>query len=669
MKWNHLINKIWALICMAIITGLVSGCLEKDVYDPNYGKEPLPDPNGYFGFEMRTDVDLYVDYNTPGFKALIEVYDENPLVSGNNQREKKDGIEAVFKIYTDENGKYTGKMNIPTSVQKVYLYTETWGLPGCMELEVKDGAIHYDAHQTREQAPANRAIITRGTSFNGDVPYLIDSKRNLYSLCTWASYGDLLTNWNYVPINQGYISMVYTVEKEDMGAFLKRLKSMLFNGSETDNSKYVKGPETTNVYTTKKAELSVVFLNKDASYENTFGYYYYKGKDHANVDVNKIKKYIVFPRVTQDSGIDGNVLYSGYTAQLKFFGEDGNGKPQSEFPEGYTVGWFIYSDGYHYNYNANNNGEIAEVGTPIAAQKGGGYVSLITSNDSKRSYINVKDSQSGKLILGVEDGVNNSYVDLLFYVNSTPASAIEDPNRPSIDNPGSSDEPDEPTDVKEAASGTLAFEDIWPSGGDYDMNDVVVEYSRDTYFNEKNLVTKIVDTFKPVYDGATFKNAFAYQIDNGYVGKVTLPAGAIYEKETSSIIVFPNAKTVQKQSYQIIREFGAKEAFKKEDLLFHTYNPYIIVNYAEGEANRIEVHLPKHKATSMADQDKIGSKDDAYYIDRQGAYPFAIDIPILNFKTVAESHHIDSEYPNFSKWAESKGAKYTDWYNNAGGNK
>lgn len=68
-------------------------------------------------------------------------------------------------------------------------------------------------------------------------------------------------------------------------------------------------------------------------------------------------------------------------------------------------------------------------------------------------------------------------------------------------------------------------------------------------------------------------------------------------------------------------------------------------------------------------QNKIGSKDDAYYIDRQGAYPFAIDIPILNFKSVTESHRIDSEYPDFSKWAESKGTKYTNWYTNNTGSK
>lgn len=646
-----------ALIVVLALSGLMTGCMEKDVYDPNREKDPLPDPSEYFDFEMRGDVDLYVDYNTPGFKALIEVYGENPLLSANNQREKKEGVEALFKIYTDEDGKYVGKMNIPTAVEKVYLYTETWGLPGCVEIEVKDKAVRYDAHQSQGQTSATKAT-TRVTQFSGEIPYLIDAKRSLYSLCTWASYGDLLTNWNSVPINRGYISMKYKVGNEKMESFLERLKSSLFNGNETDNSRYIKGPETTNVYTSEKAELSVVFLNKDASYENTFGYYYYKGKNHANVDVNKIKKYIIFPRVTQDSGIDGNVLYPGYSVQLKFFGENGNEKPQNEFPEGYTVGWFIYSDGYHYAYDVNDNGNIAEVGTPISLNKGGGYVSLITSNDAKKSYINVKDKQSGKLILGVEDGVNKSYVDLLFYVDSTPESAIEDTDRPSIEDP---DNPAKPTEEKETISGTLAFEDIWPSGGDYDMNDVVIEYSRETYFNKNNLVAKIVDTFKPVHDGATFINAFAYQLDGGYVGKLTLPAGAIYEEETSSIIVFPNAKTAQGQSFQIVREF-VKESINKENLLFHPYNPYIIVKYVAGEKNRTEVHLPKHKATSMADQNKIGSQKDAYYIDREGAYPFAIDIPMLNFATVTETRRIDSEYPYFSKWAEASGSAYQDWY-------
>ena len=218
----------------------------------------------------------------------------------------------------------------------------------------------------------------------------------------------------------------------------------------------------------------------------------------------------------------------------------------------------------------------------------------------------------------------------------------------------------------EPLKGTLAFEDIWPSGGDYDMNDVIVEYRREVTFNTKNMVTKITDIFTPVHDGATFSNAFAYQIDPGQFGKVTSNStGVKLESETSSIIVTPNAKGSIGKTYTITREFNA--SFKKDDL--KGYNPYIIVKYAEGQKDRTEVHLPKSKATSLANQSLIGTNQDAYYIDREGEYPFAIDIPVLGFKPVTESHRIDSEYLDFSKWAESKGTKYTDWYNNYSGPK
>ncbi len=82
----------------------------------------------------------------------------------------------------------------------------------------------------------------------------------------------------------------------------------------------------------------------------------------------------------------------------------------------------------------------------------------------------------------------------------------------------------------------------------------------------------------------------------------------------------------------------------------------------QGEQNRTEVHLPKHKATAYANQSLIGSNDDAYYIDRKGAYPFAIDIPMLGFTPVTERNRIDSQYPGFATWAKSMGNDCKDWY-------
>ncbi len=35
-------------------------------------------------------------------------------------------------------------MNIPTSVETVYLYTSSWGVPRCVKLDIKDGMASFD---------------------------------------------------------------------------------------------------------------------------------------------------------------------------------------------------------------------------------------------------------------------------------------------------------------------------------------------------------------------------------------------------------------------------------------------------------------------------------------------------------------------------------------------
>lgn len=615
------------VIATIVFNGLMTGCVEKDVYNPDAGKQPLPDPDEYFGFETRGDVKLLVNYDVPGFTALVEVYDEDPMETVEGTPVKKEGIEAIFKTYTDNNGKYEGKMHIPTSVETVYLYTAVWGLPRCVKLDIKDNTVNFDMSVKKQKSS------TRSYRFEGQVPYTIDKRSNLYSLCEWGEAGSL---------DGAYLKLVDKIGDETPVEVAERLMKFFNpNGvSGVDNSHLYKGPQVTNIKITEETTLDVIFLKRDALYDNTFGYYYYKTDEEPQM-MSSVDKYIVFPNIKLFA-YEGKylpILKCGNKARLLYFDE--NGKASEKFPAGYTVGWFIYADGF------NSDDEIKTTNLRTSNEQ---YVNL-------NGFVSVKDEKSGKTIIGVEDGANQSYCDLLFYVDVTPEGSIDDPNRPVIK--PDDDEEDPKPDPVEPLKGTLAFEDIWPSGGDYDMNDVIVEYRREVSFNTKNMVTKIVDTFTPVHDGATFLNAFAYQIDPGQLGKVTSTDVKV-ENETSSIIVTPNVKESIGKTYTITREFNA--SFKKDDL--KGYNPYIIVKYADGQKDRTEVHLPKYKATSLANQSLIGTNKDAYYIDREGAYPFAIDIPVLGFKPVTERQRIDSEYPDFTKWADSKGAKYTDWYEN-----
>ena len=98
-------------------------------------------------------------------------------------------------------------------------------------------------------------------------------------------------------------------------------------------------------------------------------------------------------------------------------------------------------------------------------------------------------------------------------------------------------------------------------------------------------------------------------------------------------------------------------------------NPFIIAQYTAGADNRTEVHPRKTEAIRIAKRKRIEAKDDAYYINKDGKYPFAIMLPAttgtegpIRFTPAKETVRIDLEYPDFAKWVESNGATNNDWY-------
>lgn len=636
-------------ICTVFLACLTFGCAqEKDFYEPD--NNPLPNENEYFGFETRKDLNLNVNYDTP-VQALLEVYAEDPMEVVENTPVKKDGVEALFKIYTDANGKFNGKMDLPTSLESVYLYTSAWGLPRSVKLTVENGSVNFD--MSAFGAPSTKAV-TKSYDFEGkQVPYSIDANRNLYSLCQWGGYGSVTYDRWGNPL-EGYIQETSQVGDESMDSFVNRMQNFLLKRNpSTDNSDLVRSSDITNITLTKEASVKVVFVNRDASYNNTFGYYYYK--TGSQPDVKAIKKYIVFPNVYVASANEANwgirVLKCGDKATLRFFGENGDKAPSEKFPAGYTIGWFIYSDGYDMSSYADRADQIK----PDA--------SLVTSNDARMQYIALDDKTTAKVIIGVEDGGNQSYCDLLFYAEVSPENAIDNTNKPSIDDPDKPNELDKPDGV-ETKTGTLAFEDIWPTGGDYDMNDFIVEYRHEVTFNKDNRIKKIVHQFTPVYKNAGLVNTFAFQIDSseplGWVGD--LSDGITVEKETNSFLVCQGLDANIGKTFTITRDFmqGDIPPIRKDEM--KKYNPYLISGY-KGETPRIEVHLPKHKPTDKIDAELVCTGDDAYYIDKDGFYPFAIDISIIGFSQKAEKTPIDKVYPDFAKWVGSKGEEATDWYN------
>lgn len=667
IKKNSLVTGLYALMLM----GIVTGC-DKDVYNSgNDDDGKLPPKEDYFDFALTGDVQLNVNYDAPGYRAVIEVYDQNPMA---DYKTKKEGISPIFVAYTDINGKYEGKMNIPTAVKEAYLYTGLFGLPTCVKLGASASGYTYDATKS---TPGTRA--TNGVINDDKVPFKLthglsgtDRYDNVYSLTTWNSNG--------VPILSGYLTRPDKVgaANENIGVVSTRVRDFLiaYNVDKNNivagacgNAKLLREPDQVNIKVPAGGlSMSVSFTGELAAYKNSFGYYYYPtGQKIGPAEFYKMKKYLAFPNADLDA------LKAGDTAKLLYF--DNNGNASEVFPEGYTIGWFLISNGFGGVMGINSaTGYVNQIedvayssSSPNSTYSRFRNTCMSDDTGTDRRFISVYDQKSKMYVIGVEDAVQGNtpddYMDLMFTVTT------------SKDLGGGDLEPVPPTDpdpepVVLPLKGTLAFEDIWPGGGDYDLNDVMIEYNRNITFDANNKATKSVETFKAVQKkgSATNNNFFACQYKK--LGKMTLPAGVKAETATNSFVIETSAKEIAEGTvYQIERDLTGLNLSQTD--VASDFNPYIITKKYTTE-NRVEVHLPLADMTSAADA-SLMTKDNAYYVgSKDGSqYPFAINIPITGFVAADETSRIDLEgqYPAFASWAKSKGTTNQDWYKTGKGAK
>ena len=246
--------------------------------------------------------------------------------------------------------------------------------------------------------------------------------------------------------------------------------------------------------------------------------------------------------------------------------------------------------------------------------------------------------------------------------------------------------------------GSLAFEDLWPSRGDYDMNDMVVDFNYWYITNAQNKVVDVKPTFYVRAAGASLQNGFGFQFDgvlssavasvagthltNGYINVAS--NGTENNQENAVVIVSDNIDNV------IHRVGGTyynteKNAFYgisdtvKINLHFAVpqlqsavgappYNPFLIKNMMRG----VEVHLPDHSPTSLADQSLFGTGDDdsnpatGKYYKTKTNLPWGISVP-QKFDYTWELIEIVYGHLKFGTWAESGGTSFPDWYKDLSG--
>jgi LruC domain-containing protein len=249
---------------------------------------------------------------------------------------------------------------------------------------------------------------------------------------------------------------------------------------------------------------------------------------------------------------------------------------------------------------------------------------------------------------------------------------------------------------------TLAYEDLWPEKGDYDFNDVVVNYRTTINKVGSNVIRYVIEGHLNAV-GAGYHNGFAVRFKNlpsNYVnsnlirheiGGALQSSSALELGRTEAIlVVLPDTKTVYNSECAYFRTNGCENdptiSFKIT-LPLSTYiddsiapsgllDPFIFAvnGFAHGDyvdvnnARAWEVHLKNQEPTEAFDSSLFQKVDDdsdsvlgRYFLTDTGL-PFAMEMGV-NWSHPKEEIDLNTAYPLFRDFAENSGSVNPTWFN------
>jgi LruC domain-containing protein len=240
----------------------------------------------------------------------------------------------------------------------------------------------------------------------------------------------------------------------------------------------------------------------------------------------------------------------------------------------------------------------------------------------------------------------------------------------------------------------MAFEDLWPFYGDFDMNDLVVDVRFNRVTNAQNNVVDLINTYQVKAVGGSFKNGFAFQLDQVSIGSVasvtgTVLSGGSYVSLSASglengtdkpvIFVYDDAERVIHRAGGSFFNTENNGLTGTSDLVTITvnfatpqpvaniglppYNHFIVKN----KVREHEIHLPNQIPTSKADPALFGTGNDDSNPGTGKYYKSATNLPWAifiaeSFDYPVEKADISTAHLKFAAWAQSSGTQFPDWY-------
>lgn len=585
---------------------------------------------------------------------------------------KDDSFATVWSGFTNSKGYVETEIALAHTVTNVLLHTPYVGLP----------ANHYLAVEQLE----DYVIQHEGFDVPG-VSYPVIAHKNSAYTSKYAYLG----SWNNsgVPTYKKHVRDVISQSMlDDINGSLPEYKPV-----PTYNPQYLADGIETNTKVVKKADVWVTFVHEGAGYKNVLGYYTYD-LDNPPTQVSDIDSlFVVYPNVSYQGS--GGGLVSGDKVHL------------GKFEPGTGIGWFLVANGYRSSSNSVGSGNwIVFSDSKLNPE---------SDNSKKQHMVQLYDESRDVIILGFEDirrdnsGCDNDFNDAIFYVTANPIEAIERGNLETVkkavdsDGDGVNDYDDQfPLDPTKTTSsyspsssttGSLCFEDNWPNMGDYDFNDLVIDYQYTFYTNAQNDLTELKAEFYLKAIGASMHNGFGLQFDIA-PSSITSVSGTKYtsnyvtnnsngteaNQSKATIIVFDDAhkhmrraagamyvntdnpnEIVDAALFTIIIKFA--NGVKPEELGKAPYNVFAISNGTRGR----EVHMVGYPGTDKADESMYGTAADGSnpdikrYYQNKDNMPWALHTPSTLVYPLEKENIMDC-YIWFEEWAKNEGRTYGDWY-------
>ena len=252
--------------------------------------------------------------------------------------------------------------------------------------------------------------------------------------------------------------------------------------------------------------------------------------------------------------------------------------------------------------------------------------------------------------------------------------------------------------------GTLMFEDLWPSYGDYDFNDLVVNYQVDLMMQNKNQAREMFIALcvraiggKLPYDlylslrGVRPDQIADIKMDDLQNGVQSCDLVKVNSGNSRPAILkfvdikqnlnkpggttFLNVRPGEemKTGDLTVVSFNVtfRNAISTRDLAFDTFDFFIA-----RDDQQQEIHLAgfepvlfgadRYRALRTQPTSNANTQSEYYYSNDNLVWGICIPAEIPH---AYETRDFLTGYPNFAKWAQSGGVSNTDWYTDAPGNR